>query len=166
MAEEVIKKIKITQDNLPTINSITEKYDIRYRVISEDKNRTSHWSPIINIDPQYTYVLGNISISSSALTTVAWDAVTIKIGDQVIRQAKDYDVWVKWSKADGAGDFVYVERISTNSIILVHPTTFYIDGVDQEESPNRVTVEVYLKGQPITRDSVNLLVYSPAMHTI
>ena len=37
MAEEVIKKIKITQDNLPTINSITEKYDIRYRVISEDK---------------------------------------------------------------------------------------------------------------------------------
>jgi hypothetical protein len=66
----------------------------------------------------------------------------------------------------GAGDFVYVERISTNSIILVHPTTFYIDGVDQEESPNRVTVEVYLKGQPITRDSVNLLVYSPAMHTI
>jgi hypothetical protein len=166
MAEEVIKKIKITQDNLPTINSITEKYDIRYRVISEDKNRTSHWSPIINIDPQYTYVLGNISISSSALTTVAWDAVTIKIGDQVIRQVKDYDVWVKWSKADGAGDFVYVERISTNSIILVHPTTFYIDGVDQEESPNRVTVEVYLKGQPITRDSVNLLVYSPAMHTI
>jgi hypothetical protein len=166
MAEEVIKKIKITQDNLPTINSITEKYDIRYRVISEDKNRTSHWSPIINIDPQYTYVSGNISISSSALTTVAWDAVTIKIGDQVIRQAKDYDVWVKWSKADGAGDFVYVERISTNSIILVHPTTFYIDGVDQEESPNRVTVEVYLKGQPITRDSVNLLVYSPAMHTI
>ena len=166
MAEEVIKKIKITQDNLPTINSITEKYDIRYRVISEDKNRTSHWSPIINIDPQYTYVLGNISISSSALTTVAWDAVTIKIGDQVIRQAKDYDVWVKWSKADGAGDFVYAERISTNSIILVHPTTFYIDGVDQEESPNRVTVEVYLKGQPITRDSVNLLVYSPAMHTI
>jgi hypothetical protein len=166
MAEEVIKKIKITQDNLPTINSITEKYDIRYRVISEDKNRTSHWSPIINIDPQYTYVSGNISISSSALTTVAWDAVTIKIGDQVIRQAKDYDVWVKWSKADGAGDFVYAERISTNSIILVHPTTFYIDGVDQEESPNRVTVEVYLKGQPITRDSVNLLVYSPAMHTI
>lgn len=166
MADEGIKKIKITQDNLPTINSITEKYDIRYRVISEDKNRTSHWSPIINIDPQYTYVSGNIFISSSGLTTVAWDAVTIKIGDQVIRQAKDYDVWVKWSKANGAGDFIYVERISSNSITLVHPATFYIGGVDQEQSPNRLTVEVYLKGEPITRDSTNLLVYSPAMHTI
>jgi hypothetical protein len=166
MADEVIKKIKINQDSLPTINSITGKYDVRYRIISEDKNRTSHWSPIINIDPQYIYVSGNIFISSSGLTTVAWDPVTIKIGNKVIRQAKDYDVWVKWSKAAGDGDFNYVERISGNSITLVHPTTFYINGVDQEEQPNRITVEVYLKGEPITRDSTNLLVYSPAIHTI
>jgi hypothetical protein len=166
MAEEVIKKAKITQDSLPTINSITGKYDVRYRIVSEDKNRTSHWSPIINIDPQYIYVSGNISIASSNITTVAWDAVTIKIGDQVIRQAKDYDVWVKWSKAAGNGDWIYIERVSSNSITLVHPPTFYIDGVDQEQSPNRVTVEIYLKGEPITRDSTNLLVYSPAIHTI
>ncbi len=166
MANEAIKKIKLNQDNLPTINSITGKYDVRYRVVSEDKNRTSHWSPIININPNYIYVAGNISIVSSGITTVAWDTVTVKIGTNVIGQAKDYDVWVKWSKAAGLGDFNYVQRISGNSITLVHPTTFYINGVDQEESPNRVTVEVYLKGEPITRDSASLLVYSPAMHTI
>jgi hypothetical protein len=166
MADEVIKKIKITQDTLPTINSITGKYDIRYRVISEDKNRTSHWSPIINLDPQYTYVSGNIDIVSSGITTVAWDTVTIKVGAQTIRQAKDYDVWVKWSKAPGNGDWNYVQRVSGNSISLVHPSTFYINGVDQLSAPNRVTIEVYLKGEPITRDSENLLVYSPAMHTI
>jgi hypothetical protein len=166
MADQVIKKIKITQDSLPAINSITEKYDVRYRIISEDKNRTSHWSPIININPQYTYVSGNISISSSNITTIAWDAVTIKIGNQVIRQAKDYDIWVKWSKSAGNGDWNYIERVSGSSVSLVHPSTFYINGVDQEESPNRITVEIYLKGEPITRDSTNLLVYSPAMHTI
>jgi hypothetical protein len=166
MANEVIKKIKLSQDNLPTINSITGKYDVRYRVVSEDKNRTSHWSPIININPNYIYVAGNISIVSSGITTVAWDTVTVKIGTNIIGQAKDYDVWVKWSKAAGLGDFNYVQRISGNSINLVHPTTFYINGVDQEQAPNRVTVEVYLKGEPISRDSSNLLVYSPAMHTI
>ena len=166
MADEVIKKVKISQEDLPTINSITGKYDVRYRVISEDKNRTSHWSPIINISPDYTYVSGNIFIASSGLTTVAWDTVTVKIGTQVIRQAKDYDVWVKWSKAAGNGDWNYVQRISGNSISLVHPTTFYINGVDQASAPNRVTVEIYLKGEPVTRNSVNLLVYSPAMHTI
>ena len=166
MADEVIKKIKITQDSLPTINSITEKYDVRYRIVSEDKNRTSHWSPIINIDPQYIYVPGNITIVSSGITTVAWDTVTIKIGTKVIRQAKDYDVWVKWSRSAGLGDWNYVQRISGNSISLVHPTTFYINGVNQALAPNRITVEIYLKGEPITRDTTNLRVYNPAMHTI
>lgn len=166
MNNEVIKKIRISQNDLPTINSITEKYDIKYRIVSEDKNRTSQWSPIINIDPEYIYVPGNISIVSSGITTVAWDSVTIKIGTQIIRQAKDYDVWVKWSKPAGLGDWNYVQRISGNSINLVHPTTFYINGVDQAQVPNRVTIEIYLKGEPITRDSTNLLVYSPAMHTI
>jgi hypothetical protein len=166
MVDEVIKKIKIEQDNLPTISSSTEKYDVRYRVVSEDKNRSSHWSPIVTIDPQYVYVSGNISIVSSGITTVAWDTVTIKIGARTIRQAKDYDVWVKWSRAAGNGDWNYAQRISGNSINLVHPSTFYINGVDQAQSPNRVTVEVYLKGEPIARDSTNLLVYSPAMHTI
>lgn len=166
MANETIKKIRIKQDDLPTINSLTEKYDIRYRIISEDKNRASHWSPIVSIDPQYTYVSGNITIDSSNLSTIAWDTVTVKIADQVIRQAKDYDVWVKWSKPAGDGDWIYVQRISGNSITIVHPTTFYINGVNQASVPNRLTVEVYLKGEPISRDSTNLLVYSPAMHTI
>ena len=145
MADEIIKKVKLSQDNLPTINSITGKYDVRYRVVSEDKNRTSHWSPIININPNYIYVAGNISIVSSGITTVAWDTVTIKIGTQVIAQAKDYDVWVKWSRAAGSGDWNYVQRVSGNSISLVHPTTFYIDGVNQALAPNRVTIEIYLK---------------------
>ena len=166
MADEIIKKVKLSQDNLPTINSITGKYDVRYRVVSEDKNRTSHWSPIININPNYIYVAGNISIVSSGITTVAWDTVTIKIGTQVIAQAKDYDVWVKWSRAAGSGDWNYVQRVSGNSISLVHPTTFYIDGVNQALAPNRVTIEIYLKGEPITRDTTNLRVYNPAMHTI
>jgi hypothetical protein len=166
MANENIKKVRVQQDSLPTINSITEKYDVRYRVISEDKNRVSHWSPIVTLNPEYIYTSGNITISSSTLTTVAWDTVTVKIGTQTIRQAKDYDVWVKWSKAAGDGDFNYVQRISGNSITLVHPTTFFINGVDQEEAPNRITIEVYLKGEPISRTSTNLLVYSPAIHTI
>ena len=139
---------------------------LRFRIVSEDKNRTSHWSPIVTLDPEYIYVPGNITIVSSGITTVAWDTVTIKIGTQVIRQAKDYDVWVKWSKAAGNGDWNYIQRVSGNSISLVHPSTFFINGVDQLSAPNRVTIEIYLKGEPITRDITNLRVYNPAMHTI
>ena len=161
-----VKKAIVPKESLPPVDSETAGYVVRYRIISEDKNRASHWSPITTIDPQYVYVPGEITIVSSGITTVVWDTVTIKIGNQVIRQAKDYDVWVKWSKAAGTGDFNYVQRVSGNSISLVHPSTFYIDGVDQVDAPNRITIEIYLKGEPITRDSTNLLVYSPAIHTI
>jgi hypothetical protein len=166
MADANIKKAKVFQNNLPTIRSSDESYDVRYRIISEDKNRQSHWSPIFNVQPDYTYVSGNISISSSTLTTVAWDSVTLTIDNVAIRQAQEYDIWVKWSKASGNGDWIYAERISGTSIILVHPSTFYYNGINQAEAPNRVTVEIYVKGEPISRSSSNLLVYSPAMHTI
>jgi len=166
MSNEVIKKVKVLQADLPTIKSSDESYDVRYRIVSEDKNRQSHWSPIFSIQPDYTYVSGNISINSSGLTTVAWDPVTIKIDTTVVRQAKDYDVWVKWSKTNANGDWIYAERTSGTSISLVHPTTYFFNGVNQAQAPNKLTVEVYLKGTPVSRAYNNLLVYSPAIHTI
>ena len=164
---EIIKKAKVLKENLPPVSSITGEYSVRYRIISEDKNRVSSWSSVYSVDPNYTYVPGKINISSSSgVVRVAWDSVTIKIGTNVIRQAKDYDIFVKWSKSDGVGDFNYVERISTNSTTLVVPDTFFINGVDQSSTPNRVTVEVYLVGEPVTREYTTLRVYNPAMHTV
>lgn len=164
---EVIKKAKISKDNLPTINSVTGTYSVRYRIISEDKNRTSAWSSVYSVDPNYTYFPGKINISSSSGSVrVAWDSVTVKIGANTIRQAKDYDIFVKWSKADGLGDWQYVDRVATNTATFVVPDTYFINDVDQSYTPNRITVEVYLKGDPITRDYTTLRVYNPAMHTV
>lgn len=164
---EIIKKAKISKDDLPTINSITGTYSVRYRVISEDKSRTSAWSSVYSIDPNYTYVTGDIKIASSSGTVrVVWDPVTVKIGTNTIRQAKDYDIWVKWSKEDGMGDWKYADRVSTNSANFVVPDTFFINGVDQSFTPNRVKVEIYLKGDPITREYDSLLVHAPGMHTV
>lgn len=164
---ESIKKAKIFKDSLPAINSLTGEYSVRYRIISEDKNRVSAWSQIFQVDPDYTYVPGKINIASlSGATTISWDAVSIKIGDNLIRKAKDYDIWAKYSKADGVGDWKYLERISNTSITLPIPDTFFINGVDQAQQPNRLTIEVFLKGDPITRNSTTLKVYSPALHTL
>jgi hypothetical protein len=164
---EIIKKAKVLKENLPPVNSINGTYSIRYRIISEDKNRTSSWSSVYGVDPNYVYVPGKINISSSSgVVRVAWDSVTVKIGTNVIRQAKDYDIFVKWSKSDGIGDWNYIERISTNTTTLVVPDTFFIGGVDQSFTPNRVTVEVYLVGEPVTREYTTLRVYNPAMHTV
>jgi hypothetical protein len=164
---EIIKKAKILKESLPPVSSITGEYSVRYRIISEDKNRTSSWSSVYSVDPNYTYVSGKINVSSSSgVVRVSWDSVTIKIGTNTIRQAKDYDIFVKWSKADGIGDWKYVERITTNSTSFVVPDTFFVNGVDQSFTPTRITVEVYLAGEPVTRDYTALRVYNPAMHTI
>jgi hypothetical protein len=164
---EIIKKAKVLKESLPPVSSITGEYSVRYRIISEDKNRVSSWSSVYSVDPNYTYVPGKINIaSSSGVVRVDWDSVTIKIGTNVIRQAKDYDIFVKWSKSDGLGDWDYVDRIATNNTSFVVPDTFFIDGVDQEDAPNRITVEVYLIGEPVTREYTTLRVYNPAMHTV
>lgn len=163
---EIIKKARVSKESLPSTNSITGNYSIRYRIVSEDKNRVSAWSSVYSVDPNYTYVPGKINVSSSSgVVRTTWDPITIKIGTNVIRQAKDYDIHIKWSKADGLGDWIYAERVSSNTASFVVPDTFFINGIDQASAPNRITIEVYLKGEPITREYTALRVYNPAIHT-
>jgi hypothetical protein len=48
MADANIKKVTIKKSSLPPIDHDSQKYNIRYRIVSEDKNRNSHWQiPIL-----------------------------------------------------------------------------------------------------------------------
>lgn len=85
MANEIIKKLKIPYNDLPTIDSINEGYSLRYRVVSSDRNRVSHWSPIYLIQPELLYLckinapdIKKISHShSNNVSFYSWDSVTI-----------------------------------------------------------------------------------------
>lgn len=78
MANEIIKKLRIPYNDLPTIDSINEGYSLRYRVVSSDRNRVSHWSPIYSIQPDLLYLPGNISHNhTSNVSFYSWDSVTI-----------------------------------------------------------------------------------------
>lgn len=50
MADQGIKKVVVPKASLPSLHGDGQDYLIRYRVVSEDKNRSSHWSPIYSID--------------------------------------------------------------------------------------------------------------------
>lgn len=166
MADSGIKKTTVLNSDLPAINPFTEGYDVRYRVISEDKNRTSHWSPIYKVVPDFTYSGGNIIFNKSgSIVQIAWDSVDILKNSTFIRKSTEYDIWVKWDRSDN-GDWIYKERIQGTSITLPIPDTYFIDNIEQSESPNRFSIEIYLKGNPITRDINTLLVYSDGPHTV
>jgi hypothetical protein len=74
------KKVIIEKDNLPPLSPDGE-YLIRYRIISEDKNRKSSWSPIytLNAKPFIQQVTGEIQGSSASLgLTAIWEDVNFR----------------------------------------------------------------------------------------
>jgi hypothetical protein len=166
MATENIKKVIIKQSDLPPLMVENQGYVFRYRIISDDKNRRSHWSPIKNIKPEFTFVAKTINHDKAgAINTVVWDAVTIKKGTNTIKQADSYDVWLKWHRGDNA-DWIHHGTINNNSFSIVTPSTYTISDVEQVSAPNKLNIEVYLKGSPITRSSSFLRVYQGGPYTV
>ncbi len=166
MADQGIKKTRIKKENLPPLDSGQNGYVFRYRVVSEDKNRTSHWSPIIALNPGYSYQSGSIShAQSGSINIVAWDSVIILKDSTVIDNAQTYDMWIKWDKSDN-GDWIYKGRLNSTTISLITPSDYSISGVSQGEIPDKLSVEIFLPGYPITRDITNLRVYQGGPWTV
>jgi len=105
-----VKKAIIPKSSLPPVDSDTTGYVVRYRIVSEDKNRTSHWSPtfVTNAVPIET-VSGALSITSTIITAV-W-------GDELNRPA--YDVFVKFD----SGSFAYHGTTSTHNYSFLNTGT-------------------------------------------
>ena len=167
MADSGIKKVTILNADLPIINAKINGYAVRYRIVSDDKNRVSHWSPIHYIDAQYDYVNGNISdpLKNGDTVSVVWDRVEIKKGTSSIGKIRDYEIWIRWDKGDG-GDWIYDGKAQTNNAVFVMPATYYKNGVDQTQAPNKFSIEVYLESIPVARTSGSLLRYSVLNHTV
>ena len=102
MADANIKKTRILKSALPAIDHDTLKYNARYRFISEDKNRTSHWSPIYNSD-------GVDLVVTSGAVSKTGDVITAVWGDQ--NDFPEYDVFVKFD----SNDFFYHGKSKVHS---------------------------------------------------
>jgi hypothetical protein len=99
------KVLRILKNQLPPVQS-DNVYSARFRIISEDKNRISHWSPIFTVDSVTpNAVSGTIAVSGSAITTI-W-------GNEENRPF--YDIFTKF---DG-GSYSYHGTTSTNSYLFL-----------------------------------------------
>ena len=134
MVDKNIKKIKIKRSDLPTVmgNNDFLDYSFRYRVISEDKNRTSHWSSLHSIvipdtgdetgfdpnDPSGTSIPHQvIATKSRHVVECSWTMPALMIvnptDEQKIlqeRQAavKQFDVYVQWETSSVWSEWVWV----------------------------------------------------------
>lgn len=151
MVDSNIKKIIIKNNELPLVSYNDEElyYDIRYRVITEDKNRVSHWSEVTRIsvpptsqaDLPYT-TTSRINVytvntgSGNKAITATWtypkepeefnpNAYKAEL-ERRFAQVSFFDIFVRWSN-DLTGsvwtDWVYETTISANTFNIAAKTT-------------------------------------------
>lgn len=105
-----VKKAIILKESLPPVDFESAGYVVRYRIISEDKNRTSHWSPTFITNPiPVESVSGALSITETIITAV-W-------GDELNRPA--YDIFVKFD----SGSFLYHGTSTTHMYSFLNTGT-------------------------------------------
>jgi hypothetical protein len=113
MSDVGIRRVTIKKEEFPPLVKLAEDtygHFLRYRVVSEDKNRFSHWSKmnaltVFSADSPPTRVTGALNITESSIAIV-WD-------DEVDRPK--YDIFVKFY-------FVVNKASLTNNVAKVHTT--------------------------------------------
>ncbi len=135
-------QVYLPQKDFEEVDIYTRKYSVRYRIISDNKNNLSVWSPIFQVDPGFDFIIsGNIVVErTSNQTTAAWIPAQIEKGGNNIGTLEDYDVWIRWGNNEADGSWEYYQRVSGSSINIVKPVAI--------ASVNYFSVEVYRPMRP------------------
>jgi len=128
----VANKIINVSKNILPINSDTGEYIFRYRIVSDDKNRFSAWSPQYRLQaPTIAQVLSANTIASlpapsysvqtgssgEKVATISWNSVAPFAG------IEKYDVFIKWGASTGTAAWEYFKTVSSGSFSIVKPST-------------------------------------------
>lgn len=164
-----LQKTIVPLSTLPPLTIIGDKlgYYTRYRIVSNDRNKTSHWSPVYAItnnfdfrrptDPltgleisQSAIAANTVSTSGTRIVTLSWEPVSAYINDNFITRALGYDIWLKWYSNSDDGDWFYEERITQTSLSLTRPSSFNLTNpstgvITTYTGTNRLQVEIYAR---------------------
>jgi hypothetical protein len=102
-----IKKVTILKKDLPEFNGDTASYKVRYRVVSEDRNRFSHWSPTHSVAvAQVDDIPYYIANTDNAIINTVWSPT-----DDLKSQ---FDIYIRWD-TDPEGYWKYYGSVLTNT---------------------------------------------------
>lgn len=138
-------KLVIPRETLPDVDILTDSIRLRFKIVTDDRNVSSYWSPIYSINQGIDFIpSGNAIIEKHSLySVVIWNPVSIEKDGNQIAELDRYDLWVRWGTEEGDGDWSYKERVSSTSINLIKPSA--PSGLDH------LSIEIYRPGKPILR---------------
>jgi hypothetical protein len=139
MADAGIKKVTIKKQEFPPLVKLAEDtygHFLRYRIVSEDKNRFSHWSKmtpltVFSADSLPPLVDGVLNLTESSIAIV-WD-------DELNRPK--YDIFVRFDD----GDFFYHGTSPIHTYLILREAGFSsVDVVIQIESADKEISEILI----------------------
>lgn len=153
MADAGIKRVVLPNNTLPLIrfNDTELYYDLRYRIVSEDKNRLSHWSKVERIimptttdaDLPYTTTprisVYSVNVDTGKAITAIWtfpqsagefnpDPYKAEL-ERRFSQVTFFDIFVRWSPDNSGTNWAawkYESTISSNSFTILRQATPFI----------------------------------------
>lgn len=76
------KKIIVPKNQLPLVRSEDEAYFVKFRIVSEDKNRFSYWSPVFRLEQDIDYrskyfgsIRMNVTKDTNDRIFATWDGI-------------------------------------------------------------------------------------------
>ena len=130
MADSKIRKVTIPRDSLPPINADKNHYVVRFRIVSEDLNRMSHWSPQYLISPTPIDLSAtedkNIVLTDNGLiVTAQWNVSASALSEfqkNPNQSVNNYDIYVAWGTQVGStGTLEYFGTVTGNSAVIPVP---------------------------------------------
>lgn len=129
-----------TAGTVSNISILLLSYNIRYRLISEDRNRISPWSKVYNLKVPYIDVISEYSMvinNSHDLVTLTWNL-------DKVPETLYFDVWVRWvgNHAESNYPWQYDATVNSNQYSLVFPASIPDPVAGGTEAPKKIRVAV------------------------
>jgi hypothetical protein len=135
MVDAGIKKVTINKQEFPALVKLAQDvygHFLRYRIVSEDKNRFSHWSKMI---PVTVYSANSLPPQVDGALNFTQSSIAIVWDDEINRPR--YDIFVRFDD----GDFFYHGTSPIHTYLILREAGFssidvaiQVEGADKERS--------------------------------
>lgn len=170
------QKAVLAEDQLPPVTVFDDGsigYTVRYRFVSEDRNRFSSYSPNYFVKTNYVYERPNgIAESGIGIDRVGpyvqavWEPVLVKdrVSGSIIKTQDQYDVYFSWSQQESNRVWIESERYEDPMVGYRIPSSYETDDGDGTTTtvasePTHFSIEVYVRSTNRSQSNTQLLVY-------
>jgi hypothetical protein len=169
------KTASVPEAQLPPLTVFkdgTFGYRVRYRIVSEDANRFSHYSPVQQVRANYSFQrptgkgLGDfVIIRQGPYINVVWEAVSVNNNNfnSFVKKSNEYDLWLSWSKGETNNVYIPADRVDGTLQGFIIPSSYQVVSsgtrITVQEEPTRLSVEIYVRATTQSRSNTALLVY-------